>query len=146
MDFDFSDDQQQLRDAVRKWVDKGYGLERRRAIAAGGDNVFAIAREAGRENGIFMAGENGGVEDADFLVTLHVPQADAFIVAAGEEEEGAGAESDDDGEPEHDRPGPATAARRCVGHSNPRVRCGPHGSGGAHAPRKMVAGAPFIAC
>ena len=37
MDFDFSDDQEQLRDAVRKWVDKGYGFERRRAaVAAGG--------------------------------------------------------------------------------------------------------------
>ena len=37
MDFDFSDDQQQLRDAVRKWVDKGYDFERRRkAVAAGG--------------------------------------------------------------------------------------------------------------
>ena len=32
MDFDFSDDQEQLRDAVRKWVDKGYTFERRRAI------------------------------------------------------------------------------------------------------------------
>ena len=36
MDFDFSDDQQQLRDAVRKWVDKGYNFERRRAIVAAG--------------------------------------------------------------------------------------------------------------
>ena len=36
MDFDFSDDQQQLRDAVRKWVDKGYSFERRRAIVAAG--------------------------------------------------------------------------------------------------------------
>ena len=37
MDFDFSDDQEQLRDAVRKWVDKGYTFERRRAaVAAGG--------------------------------------------------------------------------------------------------------------
>ncbi|MGL4807523.1 MAG: acyl-CoA dehydrogenase family protein, partial [Giesbergeria sp.] len=36
MDFDFSDDQQQLRDAVRKWVDKGYTFERRRAIVAAG--------------------------------------------------------------------------------------------------------------
>lgn len=37
MDFDFSDDQEQLRAAVRKWVDKGYGFERRRAaVAAGG--------------------------------------------------------------------------------------------------------------
>jgi len=36
MDFDFSDDQEQLRDAVRKWVDKGYTFERRRAIVAAG--------------------------------------------------------------------------------------------------------------
>ncbi|MBT9506189.1 acyl-CoA dehydrogenase family protein [Rhodoferax sp.] len=37
MDFDFSDDQEQLRDAVRKWVDKGYTFERRRAtVKAGG--------------------------------------------------------------------------------------------------------------
>ena len=36
MDFDFSDDRQQLRDAVRKWVDKGYSFERRRAIVAAG--------------------------------------------------------------------------------------------------------------
>lgn len=36
MDFDFSDDQQSLRDAVRKWVDKGYAFERRRAIVAAG--------------------------------------------------------------------------------------------------------------
>jgi len=36
MDFDFSDDQQSLRDAVRKWVGKGYGFERRRAIVAAG--------------------------------------------------------------------------------------------------------------
>jgi alkylation response protein AidB-like acyl-CoA dehydrogenase len=36
MDFDFSDDQEQLRDAVRKWVDKAYTFERRRSIAKGG--------------------------------------------------------------------------------------------------------------
>jgi hypothetical protein len=33
MDFDFSDDQQQLRDAVARWVDKGYTFERRQSIA-----------------------------------------------------------------------------------------------------------------
>lgn len=39
MDFDFSDDQEQLRDAVRRWVDKGHGFERHRAIVkAGGDS------------------------------------------------------------------------------------------------------------
>ncbi len=36
MDFNFSDDQEQLRDAVRKWVDKGYDFERRRGIVAQG--------------------------------------------------------------------------------------------------------------
>ena len=37
MDFDFSDDQEMLRDSVRKWVDKGYGFEQRRAtVKAGG--------------------------------------------------------------------------------------------------------------
>ena len=36
MDFNFSDEQEQLRDAVRKWVDKGYDFERRRAVVAEG--------------------------------------------------------------------------------------------------------------
>ena len=36
MDFDFTDDQEQLRDAVRKWVDKAYNCERRRSIADAG--------------------------------------------------------------------------------------------------------------
>ncbi|MDA8451594.1 acyl-CoA dehydrogenase family protein [Acidovorax sp. NCPPB 3859] len=36
MDFDFSEDQQSLRDAVRRWVDKGYTFERRRGIVAAG--------------------------------------------------------------------------------------------------------------
>src|ERR1035437_2704567 len=45
MDFDFTDDQQQLRDAVRKWVDKAYTFERRRtAVKAGG-----FSREAFHE-------------------------------------------------------------------------------------------------
>ncbi|MDP2820327.1 MAG: acyl-CoA dehydrogenase family protein [Polaromonas sp.] len=42
MDFDFTDDQEQLRDAVRKWVDKAYDLERRRGIAKAG----GFSREA----------------------------------------------------------------------------------------------------
>ncbi len=37
MDFDFTSDQEQLRDAVRRYVDKAYPFERRRAaVAAGG--------------------------------------------------------------------------------------------------------------
>jgi alkylation response protein AidB-like acyl-CoA dehydrogenase len=42
MNFDFSDDQNQLRDAVQRWVDKGYSFERRRAIVAAG----GFSREA----------------------------------------------------------------------------------------------------
>ena len=49
MDFDFSDDQEQLRDAVRKWVDKGYSFERRRATEkAGGFDRAAWNELAGR--------------------------------------------------------------------------------------------------
>ncbi len=36
MDFDFSDDQEQLRDACAKWVEKGYDFERRRSIVSAG--------------------------------------------------------------------------------------------------------------
>ena len=36
MDFDFSDEQEMLRDSVRKWVEKGYDLERRRGIVKSG--------------------------------------------------------------------------------------------------------------
>lgn len=36
MDFDFSDDQEMLRDSVRRWVDKGYDFERRRAVVKAG--------------------------------------------------------------------------------------------------------------
>lgn len=42
MDFNFSDDQQQLRDAVARWVDKGYTFERRQSIVAQG----GFSREA----------------------------------------------------------------------------------------------------
>ena len=36
MDFEFSEDQDMLRDSVRKWVDKGYDFERRKGIVKGG--------------------------------------------------------------------------------------------------------------
>ena len=36
MDFDFTEDQESLRDAVRRWVDKGFSFERRHAIAKTG--------------------------------------------------------------------------------------------------------------
>jgi alkylation response protein AidB-like acyl-CoA dehydrogenase len=36
MNFDFTEDHEQLRDAVRRYIDKSYGFERRRAVVAAG--------------------------------------------------------------------------------------------------------------
>jgi len=47
MNFEFSDDEQQLREAVQRWVERGYGFDRRTAIAkAGGFNEQAWAELA----------------------------------------------------------------------------------------------------
>jgi alkylation response protein AidB-like acyl-CoA dehydrogenase len=45
MDFDFSDDQQALRDAVSRWVDKGFTFERRHALARAGGASRAVYTE-----------------------------------------------------------------------------------------------------
>jgi alkylation response protein AidB-like acyl-CoA dehydrogenase len=45
MDFEFSDEQEQLRDAVRRWVDKGFGFERRHALAKAGGKTRAVLGE-----------------------------------------------------------------------------------------------------
>ncbi len=63
MDFDFTDDQEQLRDAVRKWVDKAYDFERRRSITKAG----GFAREAYGEladlglTGLYVPEAHGGM-------------------------------------------------------------------------------------
>ena len=63
MDFDFTDDQEQLRDAVRKWVDKAYSFERRRSITAEG----GFSRSAYDElAGLGLAG-------------LYIPEADGGL-------------------------------------------------------------------
>ena len=63
MNFDFSDDQEQLRDAVRKWVDKGYTFDRRRAIEQAG----GFSREA-----------YGELADLG-LCGLYIPEADGGL-------------------------------------------------------------------
>lgn len=45
MDFDFTEDQESLRDAVRRWVDKGFGFERRHGIAKAGGATRAVYAE-----------------------------------------------------------------------------------------------------
>jgi alkylation response protein AidB-like acyl-CoA dehydrogenase len=63
MDFNFTDDQEQLRDAVRKWVDRSYGFERRRAITQAGGfdrKAYGELAELGLA-GIYVAEDQGGM-------------------------------------------------------------------------------------
>ena len=63
MNFEFSDDEQQLSEAVQRWVERGYGFERRTAIAkAGGFSADAWGELA--ELGLLGLGtseEDGGM-------------------------------------------------------------------------------------
>jgi len=63
MDFDFSDDQEQLRDAVRKWVDKGYDFERRRKTVAVGGFDRAAYNELAELGlaGLYISEADGGM-------------------------------------------------------------------------------------
>ncbi len=63
MDFDFSDDQEQLRDAVRKYVDKGYDFERRRAITKAGGFDRAAYTELAELGltGLYVPEADGGM-------------------------------------------------------------------------------------
>lgn len=63
MDFNFSDDQESLRDAVRRWVDKGFPFERRHRIAkAGGQTreVYGELAELGL-TGLVVPEAHGGM-------------------------------------------------------------------------------------
>ncbi|MBS0428742.1 MAG: acyl-CoA dehydrogenase family protein [Proteobacteria bacterium] len=63
MDFNFSDDQQQLRDAVAKWVEKGYDFERRRKIEASGGFDRAAWTELAELGlaGLYIPEDDGGL-------------------------------------------------------------------------------------
>jgi len=63
MDFDFTDDQEQLRDAVRKWVDKGYDFSRRSSIAQAGGfsrEAYGQLAELGLP-GLYIPEDQGGL-------------------------------------------------------------------------------------
>jgi alkylation response protein AidB-like acyl-CoA dehydrogenase len=63
MDFDFSDDQQHLRDAVRRWVEKGYSFERRQGIVKSGGFDRAAYGELAELGlaGLYISEEDGGM-------------------------------------------------------------------------------------
>ena len=74
MDFDFTEDQESLRDAVRRWVDRGFGFERRHALAKAGGatrGVYAELAELGLA-GLAVPEAHGG---------LALGAIDAMVVA-----------------------------------------------------------------
>ena len=94
MDFDFSDDQLALRDAVAKWVDKSYDVERRKQIVAAGGfdrGAYNALAELGL-TGIYVSEEHGGLGmgPVEAMVVLEElgrgivcePLAQAFVTSA----------------------------------------------------------------
>jgi len=64
MDFEFTEDQSQLRDAVHRWVDKGYSFEKRRAIVKEGGfdrGVYNQLAELGL-TALYIPGDHGGMD------------------------------------------------------------------------------------
>ena len=63
MDFDFNEDQEQLRDAVRRWVAKAYTFERRRTIAGEGGFSADAYRELAELglSGLYVPEDLGGL-------------------------------------------------------------------------------------
>ena len=68
MDFDFNDDQEQLRDAVRKWVSKDFDFERRRGIVKAGGQQGGYSKEVWQSLadlgllGLAVPGDHGGMD------------------------------------------------------------------------------------
>ena len=63
MDFDFTEDQESLRDAVRRWVDNGFAFDRRHAIAKAGGatrEVYGELAELGL-TGLAVPEAHGGM-------------------------------------------------------------------------------------
>ena len=93
MDFDFTDDQDSLRDAVRRWVDKGFAFDRRHALAkAGGASrtVYGELAELGLA-GLVIPDAHGGLAQGpvDAMVVceelgrglVNAPYAEAALMA-----------------------------------------------------------------
>ncbi len=93
MDFDFTAEQDALRDAVRRWVDKGFGFERRQKIVRAGGaarEVYAELVDLGLA-GLVVEPEHGGLGcgAVDAMVVMeelgrglvNAPYAQAALVA-----------------------------------------------------------------
>ncbi|MEO7152339.1 MAG: acyl-CoA dehydrogenase family protein [Burkholderiaceae bacterium] len=104
MDFDFNDDQNMLRDTVRRWVDKGYAFERRgKIVKAGGFDraVWGELADLGL-TGLAVPADHGGMGfgAVDAMVVMEElgrglllePYAHGALVAPGMLAAHAGAE------------------------------------------------------
>jgi alkylation response protein AidB-like acyl-CoA dehydrogenase len=93
MDFDFTDDQDSLRDAVRRWADKAFPFERRHAIAKAGGATREVMGELAELGlaGLVVAEAHGGLAfgPVEAMVVgeelgrgiVNAPWADACLVA-----------------------------------------------------------------
>ena len=63
MDFDFSDDQVSLRDAVAKWVDKGFDFSRRHAIAKAGGHTRDVYNQLALDDKVEQALRGAAIWD-----------------------------------------------------------------------------------
>lgn len=93
MDFEFSDDQVSLRDAVARWVDKGFGFERRHALAKAGGASREVLNELAELGlmGLAVPETHGGLGfgPVEAMVVMeelgsglvHAPYAAAALVA-----------------------------------------------------------------
>ena len=93
MDFEFSDDQVSLRDAVVRWVDKGFGFERRHALAKAGGTSRDVLNELAELGlmGLAVPEAHGGLGfgPVEAMVVMeelgrglvHAPYAAAALVA-----------------------------------------------------------------
>jgi alkylation response protein AidB-like acyl-CoA dehydrogenase len=93
MDFDFTDDQMSLRDAVRRWVDKGFSFERRHGLAKAGGATRAVYAELSELGlaGLVIPEADGGLGQGavDAMVVceelgrglVNAPYVDAALMA-----------------------------------------------------------------
>ncbi|MDE2396759.1 MAG: acyl-CoA dehydrogenase family protein, partial [Burkholderiales bacterium] len=63
MDFDFTDEQESLRDAVRRWVERGFTFQRRHELAKAGGATRPVWAELGDLGltGLVVAEDQGGM-------------------------------------------------------------------------------------
>jgi alkylation response protein AidB-like acyl-CoA dehydrogenase len=93
MDFEFSEEQEQLRDAVRRWADKGFTFARRHALAKAGGASRAVYGELAELGlaGLTISDAHGGLAmgAVEAMVVceelgrglVNAPYADAALVA-----------------------------------------------------------------